>query len=93
LIGGGVFLKGDKMKSREEIINSIEDAWVLQEILYEQEDVFNDDNLFDKTLEVIGAFADIIYEIVGVEQAEQQEIQDSAYKKSIKIKNIIRKTE
>ena len=81
------------MKSREEIINSIEDAWVLQEILYEQEDVFNDDNLFDKTLEVIGAFADIIYEIVGVEEEEQEEIQDRAYKKSIKIKNIIRKTE
>ena len=81
------------MKSREEIINSIEDAWVLQEILYEQEDVFNDDDLFDKTLEVIGAFADIIYEIVGVEEEEQEEIQDRANKKSNRIKNIIRKTE
>ena len=81
------------MKSREEIINSIEDAWVLQEILYKQEDVFNDDDLFDKTLEVIGAFADIIYEIVGVEEEEQEEIQDRAYKKSNRIKNIIRKTE
>lgn len=81
------------MKNREEIINSIEDAWVLQEILYEQEDVFNDDDLFDKTLEVIGAFADIIYEIIGVEEEEQEEIQDRAYKKSNRIKNIIRKTE
>ena len=81
------------MKSREEIINSIEDAWVLQEILYEQEDVFKNDDLFDKTLEVIGAFADIIYEIVGVEEEEEEEIQDRAYKKSIRIKNIIRKTE
>ena len=81
------------MKNREEIINSIEDAWVLQEILYEQEDVFNDDDLFDKTLEVIGAFADIIYEIIGVEEEEQEEIQDRAYKKGIRIKNIIRKTE
>ena len=81
------------MKSREEIINSIEDAWVLQEILYEQEDAFNNDELFDKTLEVIGAFADIIYEIVGVEEEEQEEIQDRAYKKGIRIKNIIRKTE
>ena len=81
------------MKSREEIINSIEDAWVLQEILYEQEDVFNDDDLFDKTLEVIGAFADIIYEMIGIEEAEQEEIQDRAYKKSNRIKNIIRKTE
>ena len=81
------------MKSREEIINSIEDAWVLQEILYEQEDAFNNDDLFDKTLEVIGAFADIIYEIVGVGEEEQEEIQDRAYKKGIRIKNIIRKTE
>jgi hypothetical protein len=81
------------MKNREEIINSIEDAWVLQEILYEQEDAFNNDNLFDKTLEVIGAFADIIYEIVGVEEEERDEIQDRAYKKGIRIKNIIRKTE
>ena len=81
------------MKNREEIINSIEDAWVLQEILYKQEDVFNDDDLFDKTLEVIGAFADIIYEIVGVEEEEREEIQDRAYKKSNRIKNIIRKTE
>ena len=81
------------MKSREEIINSIEDAWVLQEILYEQEDVFKNDDLFDKTLEVIGAFADIIYEIVGVAEEEQEEIQDRAYEKSIRIKNIIRKTE
>ena len=81
------------MKNREEIINSIEDAWVLQEILYEQEDVFNNDDLFDKTLEVIGAFADIIYEIVGVEEEEREEIQNRVYKKSIKIKNIIRKTE
>ena len=81
------------MKSREEIINSIEDAWVLQEILYEQEDAFNNDELFDKTLEVIGAFADIIYEIVGVEEEEQEEIQDRAYKKSSRIKYIIRKTE
>ena len=81
------------MKSREEIINSIEDAWVLQEILYEQEDVFKNDDLFDKTLEVIGAFADIIYEIVGVDEEEQEEIQDRAYEKSIRIKNIIRKTE
>ena len=81
------------MKSREEIINSIEDAWVLQEILYEQEDVFKNDDLFDKTLEVIGTFADIIYEIVGVDEEEQEEIQDRAYEKSIRIKNIIRKTE
>ena len=81
------------MKNREEIINSIEDAWVLQEILYKQEDVFNDDDLFDKTLEVIGAFADIIYEIIGVEEEEQEEIQDRVYKKSNRIKNIIRKTE
>ena len=81
------------MKSREEIINSIEDAWVLQEILYEQKDAFNNDDLFDKTLEVIGAFADIIYEIVGVGEEEQEEIQDRAYKKGIRIKNIIRKTE
>ena len=81
------------MKSREEIINSIEDAWVLQEILYEQEDAFNNDDLFDKTLEVIGAFADIIYEIVGVEEEEQDEIQDRAYEKSNRIKYIIRKTE
>ena len=81
------------MKNREEIINSIEDAWVLQEILYEQEDVFNDDDLFDKTLEVIGAFADIIYEIIGVEEEEHEEIQDRVYKKSNRIKNIIRKTE
>lgn len=79
------------MKSREEIINSIEDAWVLQEILYEQEDAFNNDELFDKTLEVIGAFADIIYEIVGVEEEEQEEIQDKAYKKSSRIKYIIEK--
>ena len=81
------------MKSREEIINRIEDAWVLQEILYEQEDVFKNDDLFDKTLEVIGAFADIIYEIAGVDEEEQEEIQDRAYEKSIRIKNIIRKTE
>ena len=70
------------MKSREEIINSIEDAWVLQEILYEQEDAFKNDDLFDKT-----------FEIVGVEEEEEEEIQDRAYKKSIRIKNIIRKTE
>ena len=81
------------MINREEIINSIEDAWVLQEILYEQEDAFNNDDLFDKTLEVIGAFADIIYEIVGVEEEEQEEIQYRAYKKGIRIKNIIGKTE
>lgn len=81
------------MKSREEIINSIEDAWVLQEILYEQEDAFNNDDLFDKTLEVIGAFADIIYEIVGVGKEEQEEIQDRVYKKSSRIKYIIGKTE
>ena len=81
------------MKNREEIINRIEDAWVLQEILYEQEDAFNNDELFDKTLEVIGAFADIIYEIVGVEEEEQEEIQDRAYKKSSRIKYIIGKTE
>ena len=81
------------MKSREEIINSIEDAWVLQEILYEQEDVFNNDDLFDKTLEVIGAFADIIYEIVGVDEEEQEEIQNRVYKKSSKIKYIMEKTE
>ena len=81
------------MKSREEILNRIEDAWVLQEILYEQEDVFKNDDLFDKTLEVIGAFADIIYEIAGVDEEEQEEIQDRAYEKSIRIKNIIRKTE
>lgn len=81
------------MKNREEIINSIEDAWVLQEILYEQEDAFNNDDLFDKTLEVIGAFADIIYEIVGVDEEEQEEIQDRAYKKGNRIKYIIRKTE
>lgn len=81
------------MKSRAEIINSIEDAWVLQELLYEQEDVFNNDDLFDKTLEVIGAFADIIYEIMGVEEEEQEEIQNRAYEKGIRIKNIIRKTE
>lgn len=85
---GGIY-----MKSREEIINSIEDAWVLQELLYEQEDAFNNDDLFDKTLEVIGAFADIIYEIAGVGKEEQEEIQDRVYKKSIRIKNIIRKTE
>lgn len=81
------------MKNREEIINSIEDAWVLQEILYDQEDAFNNDDLFSKTLDVIGAFADIIYEIVGVEEEEQEEIQDRVYKKSIRIKNKIRKTE
>jgi hypothetical protein len=81
------------MKNREEIINRIEDAWVLQEILYEQEDVFNNDDLFDKTLEVIRAFADIIYEIVGVDEEERDEIQDRAYKKGIRIKNVIRKTE
>ena len=81
------------MKNREDIINRIEDAWVLQEILYEQEDAFNNDELFDKTLEVIGAFADIIYEIVGVEEEEQEEIQDRAYKKSSRIKYIIGKTE
>lgn len=81
------------MKNREEIINSIEDAWVLQEILYEQEDAFNNDDLFDKTLEVIRAFADIIYEIVEVDEEEQEEIQDRSYKKSNRIKYIIRKTE
>lgn len=81
------------MKNREEIINSSEDAWVLQEILYEQEDAFNNDDLFDKTLEVIRAFADIIYEIVGVEEEEQEEIQDRSYKKSNRIKYIIGKTE
>lgn len=80
------------MKNREEIINSIEDAWVLQELLYEK-DVFNDDDLFDKTLEVIGAFADIIYEIVGVDEEEEEEIQNRVYKKSSTIKYIMEKTE
>lgn len=80
------------MKSREEIINIIEDAWVLQELLYEK-DAFNDDDLFDKTLEVIGAFADIIYEIVGVDEEEEEEIQNRVYKKSSKIKYIMEKTE
>ena len=37
---------------REEVINKIEDAWVLQELLYDL-DAFNDDELFDKTLSVI----------------------------------------
>lgn len=80
------------MKNREEIINKIEDAWVLQELLYKQ-DAFNNDDLFDKTLEVINAFADIIYELVGIEEEEQEEIQDRVYEKSSKIKYIIEKTE
>ena len=78
------------MENREEIINKVEDAWVLQELLYE-EDVFNDDILFDKTLEVIGAFSDIIYELIGVNEEEQEEIQDRVYKKAQKIKMIMEK--
>ena len=78
------------MKNREEVISKIEDAWVLQELLYE-EDAFNDDILFDKTLEVIGAFADIIYELVGVDEEEQEEIQDRIYEKAQKIKMIMEK--
>lgn len=80
------------MKSREEVVNSIEDAWVLQELLYEQ-DVFNNDDLCDKTLEVIGAFADIIYEMIELGEEEEEEIQNRVYEKSSKIKYIMEKTE
>ena len=55
--------------------------------------ISNDDDLFDKTLEVIGAFADIIYEIVGVDEEEEEEIQNRVYKKSSTIKYIMEKTE
>lgn len=78
------------MKNREEIINRIEDAWVLQELLYELE-AFHDDELFDKTLEVINAFSDIIYEIVGIDKEEQEEIDDRVYRKTQAIKYIIKK--
>lgn len=78
------------MKNREEIINRIEDAWVLQELLYELE-AFHDDELFDKTLEVINAFSNIIYEIVGIDKEEQEEIDDRAYRKTQAIKYIIEK--
>lgn len=78
------------MKNKDEIISKVEDAWVLQELLYE-EDAFNDDVLFDKALEVIGAFADIIYELVGVDEEEQEEIQDRVYEKAQKIKMIMEK--
>lgn len=78
------------MKNREEIMGRIVDAWVLQELLYE-ENAFDDDILFDKTLEVIGVFADIIYELVGVDEEEQEEIQDKVYEKAQKIKMIMEK--
>ena len=78
------------MKNREEIKNRIEDAWVLQELLYELE-AFHNDELFDKTLEVINAFSDIIYEIVGIDEEEQEEIDDRVYRKTQSIKYMIKK--
>ena len=81
------------MKNKEEIIDRIEDAWVLQELLYDKLEVFGDDEVFDKTLEVIGTFADIIYEIVGIDEEEQEEIQNQAFEKYKKIRYIIEKTE
>ena len=80
------------MKNREEIISRIEDAWILQELLYDQE-AFNDDALFDKTLVVIEAFANIIYDLVGIEEEEQDEIQERIYKKAKMIKYVMEKTE
>ena len=81
------------MKNKEEIIDRIEDAWVLQELLYDKLEVFGDGEVFDKTLEVIGTFADIIYEIVGIDEEEQEEIQNQAFEKYKKIRYIIEKTE
>lgn len=80
------------MKNREEIISRIEDAWVLEELLCEEE-VFEDDILFDKAQVVIKAFANIIYDIVGVEEEEQDEIQERIYKKAKTIKYLMEKTE
>ena len=77
------------MKNKEEIIGRVEDAWVLQELLYNKVEAFSDDEVFDKTLEVIGAFADIIYEIVGINEEEQEEIQDRVFENFNKIKYII----
>lgn len=87
-------MKGEtEMKNKEEIVDRIEDAWVLQELLYDKLEVFGEDEVFDKTLEVIGAFADIIYEIVGIGEEEQEEIQNQAFEKYKKIRYIIEKTE
>lgn len=80
------------MKNREEIVNRIEDAWVLQELLFDLE-VFDNDEVFDKTLDVIRAFADIVYEIVGIEKEEQDDIADRSYQKYFKILNIIKNAE
>ena len=38
------------MKNREEIIGRIEDAWVLQELLYDTEEVFNDDEFVQEIM-------------------------------------------
>lgn len=81
------------MKNREEIVNKIIDAWVLQELLYDSLEAFNDDEVFDKTLDVMDAFANIIYKLVGVNEEEQEEIQEQAYNKYCQITNIINKSE
>ena len=80
------------MRNREEIISRIEYAWVLSELLYEMK-AFDDDELLDKTVDVVRAFADIIYELVGIDEEEQDIIQSNAYDKYKKIMSIINKPE
>ena len=81
------------MKNREEIINKVVDAWVLQGLLYDSLEAFDDDEVFDKTLDVIDVFANIIYKLVGIDEEEREEIQEQAYKKCYQIRNIINKSE
>ena len=44
-------------------------------------------------LEAVRAFADIIYELVGIDEEEQEDIQIRMYDKAQRIKRIIKKAE